>query len=72
MQYIFSLNNFGVCSSAFNPGDGASEVVLWLSHQRGKNWKKQNKTKPHKTKNPHKLSQVQMQHSFSKFFSMQV
>jgi hypothetical protein len=37
-----------------------------LSHQRGK--KTKNKTK----QKYHKVSQVQMQYSFSKFFSMQV
>jgi hypothetical protein len=69
----FSLNNFGVHPSASNPGDGVSEVVLLLSHQRGKVLK-QNKTKQSNTKQkkPHKVSQVQMQYSFSKFFSMQV
>jgi hypothetical protein len=40
MQQSFSLNNFGVHPSASNPGDGASEVVLWLSHQRGKKLEK--------------------------------
>jgi hypothetical protein len=49
------------------------EVVLWLSHQRGKRLEKpkQNKTAQNKIK-PHKVSQVQMQYNFSKFFSMQV
>jgi hypothetical protein len=46
MQYSFSLNNFGVRPSASSPGDGVSEVVLSLSHQRGKKLK----TKQHKTK----------------------
>jgi hypothetical protein len=55
MQESFSVNNFGVSPSASNPGDGVSEVVLSLSHQRGK--KTKNKAK--KTKNHHKLSQVQ-------------
>jgi hypothetical protein len=61
MQKSFSLNNFGVSPSAFNPGDGVSEVVQSLSHQRGK--KKQNtkqtektskkpKPKPNQNKNP--------------------
>jgi hypothetical protein len=40
----FSLNNFGVCPSASNPGDGVSEVVL-SSHQRGKNKKNPLKNK---------------------------
>jgi hypothetical protein len=35
-----------------------------LSHQRGKKPKTQNKTKKH-----HKVSQVQMQYSFSKFLA---
>jgi hypothetical protein len=48
MQWSFSLNNFGVSPSACNPGDGVSEVVLLLSHQRGK---KPNQTKQNKTKN---------------------
>jgi hypothetical protein len=44
MQKSFSLNNFGVSPSASNPGAGVSEVVLLLSHQRGKNLKtKKNK-----------------------------
>jgi hypothetical protein len=38
-----------------------------LSHQRGKKQTKENKTTKH-----HKVSQVQMQYNFSKFFSMQV
>jgi hypothetical protein len=63
MQLIFSLNNFGVRPSASNPGDGFSEVVLSLSHQRGKkpNQTKQNKTTQNKTKKHPKVSQVQMQ-----------
>jgi hypothetical protein len=40
MQESFSLNNFGVRPSVSNPGDGASEVVLWLSHQRVKKLEK--------------------------------
>jgi hypothetical protein len=68
MQQSFSLNYFGVSPSASNPGGGFSEVALLLSHQR------ENKTKLYKTKQKkhHKVSQVQMQYSFSKFFSMQV
>jgi hypothetical protein len=66
MQQSFSLNNFGVSPSASNPGDGVSEVVLSLSHQRGKKPKKKKKPKHNK------VSQVQMQYSFSKSFSMQV
>jgi hypothetical protein len=47
-----------------------SEVVLSLSHQRGK---KPTQTKPNQTnKKHHKVPQVQMQYSYSKFFSMQV
>jgi hypothetical protein len=51
----FILNNFGLSPSASNPGDGVSEVVLSLAHQRGK--KKQaktklNQTKPNKKKTP--------------------
>jgi hypothetical protein len=54
MQLSFSLNNFGVSSSASNPGDGVSEVVLSLSHQRRKKLK-QNKTAQYKNKkNPTK------------------
>jgi hypothetical protein len=45
MQLSISFNNFGVSPSASNPGDGVSEVVLLLSHQR---WKKPNKTKQYK------------------------
>jgi hypothetical protein len=72
MQESFSLNNCGVSPSASNPGDGVSEVVL-SSHQGGKkpNQTKQNNTKQTKKKH-HKVSQVQMQYSFSKFFSMKV
>jgi hypothetical protein len=70
MQSSFILNNFGVRPSASNPGDGVSEVVLSLSHQRGKKIKEK-KTMQNKTK-PHNVSQVQVQYSFSKFFSMQV
>jgi hypothetical protein len=70
MQQNFSLNNFDVRPSASNPGDGVSEVVLPLSHQRGTKSNK-NKTAQNQKK-PHKVSQVQMQYSFSKFFSMQV
>jgi hypothetical protein len=62
MQWSFILNNFGVSPSASNPGDGVSEVIL-RNKQTNKN--------PQKTKQ-HKVSQVQMQYSFSKFFSMQV
>jgi hypothetical protein len=65
MQQSFSLNNFGVSPSASNPADGVSEVVLLLSHQRGK----QNKTKQ---KKHNKISQVQMQYSFSKSFIVQL
>jgi hypothetical protein len=43
MQKNFSLNNFRVSSPVSNTGDGVSEVVLLLSHQRGKKPKKQNK-----------------------------
>jgi hypothetical protein len=68
MQYSFSLNNFGVLPSTSNSGDGVSEVVLSLI--------KGEKTKPNqnntKQKKHHKVSQVQMQYTFSKFFSMQV
>jgi hypothetical protein len=67
MQQSFSLNNFVIRPSASNPGNGVSEVVL-LSHRRGK---KLNKTTQN-NKKPHKVSQVQMQYSFSKFFSMQL
>jgi hypothetical protein len=51
MQYSFSLNNFGVSPSASNHGDGVSEVVLSLSHQREKKpkRKKQSKTKQKNT-----------------------
>jgi hypothetical protein len=52
MQYSFSLNYFGVSPSASIPGDGFSEVVLLLSHQRKKKTKpnKQNKTTQNKIK----------------------
>jgi hypothetical protein len=70
MQWSLSLNNFDVHPSASNTGDGVSEVVLSL-HQRGKKTKP-NKTTQNKKKKHHKVSQVQMQYSFSKFFSMQV
>jgi hypothetical protein len=50
MQKSFSLNNFGVSPSASNPGAGVSEVVLLLSHQRGKKFK--NKKKQSTTKYP--------------------
>jgi hypothetical protein len=72
MQKSFSLNNFDVSPSAFNPGDDVSEVVLSLSHQKQKKLKKQKNPKQHKTKKYHKVSQIQMQYSFSKFFSMQM
>jgi hypothetical protein len=40
-----------VSPTASNPGDGVSEVVLLLSHQRGKKTKtKQNNTTQNKTK----------------------
>jgi hypothetical protein len=74
MQLSFSLNDFGVQPSVSNRGDGVSEVVLWLSHQRGKKPRK-NKIKLHRTtttKKPHKGSQVQVRYSFCKVFSMQV
>jgi hypothetical protein len=53
MQQCFHLNNFCVRPSASNPGDGVSEVVLSLSHQRGKKQNKttQNKKKPTKCPN---------------------
>jgi hypothetical protein len=44
-----SLKNFDVRPSASNPRDGVSEVVLSLSHQRGK---KNHKTKKNPTKCP--------------------
>jgi hypothetical protein len=47
MQYSFGLNNFGVSPSASNPGDGVSEAVVSLSHQRGK---KPKQTKANQTK----------------------
>jgi hypothetical protein len=78
MQESFSRKNFVVSSSASNPGDGVLEVVLSLSHQRGKKLKpnqtKQNNAKQtnKQTKKPHKMSQVEMQYSFSKFFSLQL
>jgi hypothetical protein len=73
MQWSFSLNNFGAHPSASNPGDGSSDVVLVVS-LKGKNKIEQNRTKENKKqkKKPHKVFQVQMQYSFSKFFSMQV
>jgi hypothetical protein len=43
-------NNFGVSPSASYSGDGVSEVVLSLSHQRGKQNKTKQKSK--QTKNP--------------------
>jgi Tol biopolymer transport system component len=50
MQQSFSINNFGICPSASNPGDGVSEIVMSLSHQRGKmSPKKQNNTKQKNT-----------------------
>jgi hypothetical protein len=49
MQWSFILNNFGVCPSASNPGYGVLEVVLSLSHQRGRKTE-ENKTKQCKTK----------------------
>jgi hypothetical protein len=67
MQKSFSLNNFGVSPSAFNPGDGVSEVVQSLSHQRGKkkqNTKQTNRKNKQKTKTktkPKQKSQVQME-----------
>jgi hypothetical protein len=61
MQWSFSINNFGVSPSASNPVDGVSEVVLSLSHQKGKNQTEQNSTKE---KKHHKVSQVQMQYRF--------
>jgi hypothetical protein len=45
MQQSFSLNNFGIHPSASNPGDGVSEVVPSLSHQRGTKTKKNQKNK---------------------------
>jgi hypothetical protein len=45
MQLSFTLNNFDVSPSACNPGDGVSEVVLSLSHQKEKNQKNRNTTK---------------------------
>jgi hypothetical protein len=46
-------------------------VVSSKGKKTGKNKIKQNHTKQNKKK-PHKVSQVQMQYSFSKFFSRQV
>jgi hypothetical protein len=63
MQLSFSLNNFGVSPSASNPGDGVSEVVLSCLIKREKN---------QKNKKHNKVSQIQMQYSFSKSFTMQV
>jgi hypothetical protein len=48
----FQSYNFDVSSSASNPGDDVSEVVLSLSHQRGKQTNK--KKTQNKTKNPTK------------------
>jgi hypothetical protein len=75
MQWSFSLNNFGVrlslqswrwclrCCSVVVSSKGMHKVEQNCTKKNPKN-KKQ--------KNPHKVSQVQMQYSFSKFFSMQV
>jgi hypothetical protein len=45
VQKSFSLNNFGVSPFASSPGVGVCEVVLLLSHQRGKNKTKQKNPK---------------------------
>jgi hypothetical protein len=63
-----------VSVSVSSPGDGASDVVVVVS-SKGMHKVEQNYTKKQKTKNKKKnlkVSQVQMQYSFSKFFSMQV
>jgi hypothetical protein len=76
MQRSFSLNNFGVClsvqfwrwclrcCSVVVSSKGTHKVEQKCTHTKTN--KQTNKQKPHK------LSQVHMQYSFSKFFSMQV
>jgi hypothetical protein len=67
MQRSFSLNNFGVCLRLQSWRwclRCCSVVVL----SKGMHKVEQNCTK----KETHKVSHVQMQYSFSKFFSMQV
>jgi hypothetical protein len=56
----------GVNSSASNPGDGVSEVVLSLSHQKGKktNKTKQNNTKQKKPQSVPSSNAMQFQQAF--------
>jgi hypothetical protein len=74
MQWSFSLNNVGVHLS-LQSWRWCLRCCSVVVSSKGMNKVEQNYTHTHThthTHKPHQVSQVQMQYSFSKFFSMQV
>jgi hypothetical protein len=70
MQRSFRLNNLGVCLS-LQSWRWCLRYCSVVVSSKGTDKVEQNYTHTQKQK-PHQVSQVQMQYSFSKFFSMQV